>query len=183
LEPSREKSAAAKKERGQKNVLKARAAQAAKIAQRKIVEEKVKNDLPITEQERDLLNWRGGRVTSETQKRLSIAAAAKLVIKPQSVTELRLLVESTAAKMRYNPIQSLIELTQSDEIKESEKIAIHKALLPFLVPQLATPKPSNEAADTGVKVTVTQFVFPKKDQGAPKIHTEKPAMVETTTAS
>lgn len=128
-----------------------------------------------------MLRWRGGGPgnTDEAKERQALAAAAKIMLKPKSVNELRLLVETTAAKNHYNPIESLIELTRKEDVKDSEKIAIHKALLPFLVPQMATPKPEKEEKEHGVKVTVTQFVFPSNSPTGP-LHQEKPAMVEVT---
>jgi gas vesicle protein len=152
------------------------------VKARAIVQEKVDAGLPITEQERELLGWRGGRIRKEDQANRVMAAAASLLIKPQSVTELRVLVEKTAAKHSYNPIEELILQTRSEEMPEKEKAAIHKALLPFLVPQLAAPKQERgDGEGGGVKVTVTQFVFPDKNPktNAP-LHTEKPATVDTT---
>jgi hypothetical protein len=165
--------------RQEQRLAKGRETRRIKIEQRSIVQEKVARGMPITAEERVMLEYTGGRVTKEQKKEKILEAAASLVIKPQSVHALRLVVEQTAAKMKYNPIESLIELTQDDNVKESEKIAIHKALLPFLVPQLATPKPEKEEQNHGVKVTVTQFVFPKKDVAQPALHTEKPVTVNT----
>lgn len=143
------------------------------------MQQKVAQGIAISEEERQQLEYSGGRVSKEAKKEKIIEAAASLVIKPQSVTALRLVVEQTAAKLKYNPIESLIDLTKGNDIKDSEKIAIHKALLPFLVPQLATPKPEKHEENHGVKVTITQFVFPKKDADAKALHTEKPATVVT----
>lgn len=156
---------------------KATAAKKLKVQQRELVRKKVEQGLPITEQEREMLGWKAGGQTrsKEERQRELIAQAAKLMIKPSSVTELRMLVETTAAKNNYNPIESLIHLTNDPTVKETDKIAIHKALLPFLVPQLATPKATNEKAEGGVKVTVAQFVFngPREKTA---LHAEKPAM-------
>lgn len=157
----------------------AREAMRVKLAQRELVRRKVEQALPITDQERDLLKFKGGNKQGLTEDQVTIAAAAKLLIKPQSVSELRLLVEKTAAKHHYNPIEGLIQLTQSDAIDEKEKIAIHKALLPYLVPQLATPKNVDEKAAGGVKVVITSFSFDAQRSEKP-IHTEKPLTVETT---
>jgi hypothetical protein len=157
------------------SIKKAQAARRAKLAQRAIVREKVENGLPITEEERAALNYKGGNSRSpgntRTEKEI-LAAASKLMMRPQSLTELRHLVETTAAKHHYNPIEALIKQTNSPDLKESEKVAIHKALLPFLVPQLATPKATNETQDQGVKVTITSFVFPEQRGNGP-IHAEK----------
>ena len=70
--------------------------------------------------------------------------------------------------------------TRSADIEEKEKIAIHKALLPFLVPVLATPKATGgEDGGGGVKVVVTQFHFPDRKSSGP-LHQEKPVTVATT---
>lgn len=158
---------------------KAHEARRLKLAQRELVRRKVEQALPITDAERALLGWKGGNKQDKTQDEVTIAAAAKLLIKPQSVAELRILVEKTAAKHHYNPIEGLIELVKSDAIDEKEKIAIHKALLPYLVPQLATPKNIDEKSSGGVKVVITSFSFDPKKSEAP-LHAERPKTVETT---
>lgn len=158
----------------------AQEAKALKVAQKKLVQEKVQRGMPISEAERQMLLWNGGNMHGLTKEKLAIAAVAKLVMKPQSVSELRMLVEKTAAKHSYNPIECLIQLTQSNNIEEKEKIAIHKALLPFLVPVLATPKANaGEEGGGGVKVVVTQFQFPDHRSTGP-LHLEKPVTVTTT---
>lgn len=172
--------AADTKLRRQAAIKKAQEAKALKIKQKKLVEQKVEQGLPISEEERRMLLWNAGNMHNTTKEKLAIAAAAKLVMKPQSVNELRMIVEKTAAKHSYNPIECLIQLTQSNSIEEKEKIAIHKALLPFLVPVLATPKAqSSEGGEGGVKVVVTQFQFPARAASGP-LHLEKPKTVETT---
>ena len=174
-----DRGAIAKKNR-QGAIKKAQEARAIKVAAKRLVERKVAENLPISEEERNLLTWRNGNPHGKTQSNLAIAAVAKLVMKPQSVNELRMLVEKTAAKHSYNPIEALIQLTQNNHIEEKEKIAIHKALLPFLVPVLATPKASQgEEGGGGVKVVVTQFHFPASRPSGP-LHLEKPVTVVTT---
>ena len=159
-------------------IKKAQAARAIKVAAKRLVERKVSENLPISEEERNLLTWKNGNMHGKTRENLAIAAIAKLVMKPQSVNELRMLVEKTAAKHSYNPIEALIQLTQSNHIEEKEKIAIHKALLPFLMPILATPKAAQGEEDSGgVKVVVTQFHFPASKPSGP-LHLEKPVTVE-----
>lgn len=166
-------------EKIQRNLEKARAVMALKRKERNVVKEKVAAGLPITEEERSKLLTRQN--AKDMTEREAIARAAKLMIKPQSVNELRLLVETTAAKNHYNPIESLILQTKDPDIPEKEKIAIHKALLPFLVPQLPTPKPTTaDVEDTGVRVTVTQFVFPSNNNEQP-LHLQKPATVTVET--
>lgn len=156
----------------------AREAKRLKLAHREIVRRKVEGGLPITDEERVLLGWKGGARNEQAGENQIIAAAAKLVLKPQSVNELRLLVEKTAAKHHYNPIESLIQQTQSTAVDEKDKIAIHKALLPFLCPVLSAPKMDSGRSE-GVKVVVTQFHFPERSP-ARAIHEEKPKTVTTT---
>ena len=165
---------------------KARAARELKLTQRELVRQKVAQNLPITPEERALLSWKGGNRQRATEEEQAHAAAAKLVIKPQSVTNLRLLVETTAAKHCYNPIEELIKMTKpgAGQVELKEQVAIHKALLPFLVPQLATPKAgTGDGSGEGVKVVVTQFHFPPghrtKDPSAP-LHEERPVTAATT---
>lgn len=149
-----------------------------KIRQKEIVEEKVRANMPITEDERQLLEWSPGKAPAKSraeQEALTIAKAAKLVLQPKHVTELRMLVEKTAEKFSYNPIEELILCAQTTEDEEL-KVGIHKALLPFLVPQLQVPKPKPETGDEGgVKVTITQFVF--KDDDKKPLHQQSPTMV------
>lgn len=132
-----------------------------KTAQKRLVREKVEKGLPITEEERKLLTWTT-RMNEKEKQRKIVDAAAHLVIKAQSVQELRLIVEKTAARHAYNPIESLIQQTKDPLIPAKEKIAIHKALLPFLVPQLPVEKQNDRKNPEGVKVTITQFVFPEE---------------------
>ena len=175
------KEAAADKVRKLSALEKANIVRRAKLEQRQAIEKKVEMGMPITEEERALLAERLGKVPKRRQDRLRhiAAAAVDLVVRPKSVTELRLLVEKTAAKHSYNPIEKLIELVNSDDIEAREKVAIHKALLPYLTPQLAAPKPEAAGGGGGVKVTITRFEFPKAGQAGP-LHQEKPATVATT---
>lgn len=163
----------------QEQVKKAQEGRRIKVTERELVRQKVLSGLPISEEEREKLTWSSGpKVDREVKEKLTIAAAAKLVMKPQSVAELRLLVEKTAAKHHYNPIEALILQTRSDEIPEKEKVAIHKALLPFLVPQMPTPKGDTTTSSTGVKVVISSFTFPENGKSTAPLHTERPKMVE-----
>lgn len=178
------------------SILKARAAMAQKMEHKKIVQQKVKANMPITEDERELLAWVPGRKKKETEadrERDTIAAASKLLIKPTHVTELRVLVERTAAKYAYNPIEELIQLTrpvrQEDgtmkhQVTADDRISIHKSLLPFLVPQLSVPKtlPAEDPNKQGMKVVITEFVFPEELK-TQKIHEATPTTVATTVES
>lgn len=146
-----------------------------KKQERELIQKKVDQGMPITEEERQKLDWTAAESSEQKKDRL-LNQVAKLVIKPQTVEELRLVVERTAAKHGYNPIEELIKLSSSEHLEEKERIAIHKALLPFLAPQLPQQKvAAREDEDRGprVRVTVTQFVFQQEQRAAP-LHTERP---------
>ena len=146
-----------------------------KKRQRDLVREKVEKGLPITEQEREMLQWTAGKTRVQKKKEI-IDAAAALVIKPQTVNELRIVVQQTAARYAYNPIEELIKLSSPEsELKDSDRVAIHKALLPFLAPTIPSVKAQAlEQEEKGkIKVTISQFVFPEK-QGMSPLHKERP---------
>lgn len=87
-------------------------------------------------------------------------AAAQLALRPRSITELRLVIEQTAKECNYNPILELIQLTRSPDVSEKDKVAIHKALLPFIMPQLNGVKAQDAdkgTKDSGVQVNVKTF--------------------------
>lgn len=179
LTPKTKKTPTEIRKENQERAAKARDAKRLLVAQREIVRQKVELGQPITEEERNVLGRKFGNLHGKTQEQATIAAAAKLMIKPQSLAQLRLLVETTAAKHSYNPIEKLIELANSPNIEEKEKVAIHKALLPYLAPVLATPKATDSAGDGGgVKVVVTTFAF-NSDKPKVAIHNDRPATVAT----
>jgi hypothetical protein len=154
-----------------------------KSQQRELVKKKVEMQLPITEQERELLTWSRTR-SQKVKKQQLIDQVSRLVISPKTVEELRMVVEQTAARHAYNPIEALIRLSADDSaLEDKDKVAIHKALLPFLVPQLPTPKAVSEKDGDSkrVRVTVTQFVFPERPQNnVTPLHAERPpSVVET----
>lgn len=143
-----------------------------------LVMEKVEKGMPITDTEREILEWSPGKApapTRQQQEALTIAKAAKLLIQPKHVTELRVLVERTADKFSYNPIEKLIMEAESTDDEEL-RVSIHKALLPFLVPVLQVPRQkAEEPGGGGVKVTITQFQFADEKKGP--LHQQAPAMV------
>lgn len=160
-------------------ILKANAAKRLKMSQREIVMKKVEQNMPITAEEQQLVHWTANAKRKRNQQ-LAIDAVSKLVIRPQNIDALRLVVEQTAARHGYNPIESLIMLTQSDNVEDKDKVSIHKALLPFLAPQLPAVKEAKREEDDGarVKVTVTHFVFPShRDKPDTPIHETKPPMI------
>ncbi len=162
------------------SLAKANAVLAAKKKQKALVMEKVEAGLPLTPEEQELVTWTPS-AKREREKQRIVDAAAKLVIRPQNVDALRLVVEQTAARHAYNPVEKLILLASSGDLEDKEKVAIHKALLPFLAPQLPAAKESTKASEDDkdkVKVTVTQFVFPThRDRPDKPLHEQKAPMV------
>ena len=159
---------------------------AAKQKKKDLVREKVRLGMPISEEERNLLTWGSKKVGSNTDNDI-IAAASKLLMQPTHIKELRILVERTAAKYAYNPIEELIRLTQpvkgetKHQIPADERISIHKALLPFLVPVLSVPKTAPEVPESGgTRVVITQYTFPAVESSTP-IHEQPVTTVVTET--
>ena len=141
-----------------------RQARAEKKRQQDLVREKIEKGLPITEEERALAVHRLGRKRSKLEE--LCAAASGLVITPSTVKALRLVVEQTAAKYKYNPIEELIKLTKGNQIKDAEKAKIHQALMPYLIPQISPTKgdqPEEVPENERPKVVIKQFVI----EGAP----------------
>ena len=175
--------AAERKEARERGLKKAHEMLRLKAQQRELVKKKVEMQLPITEQERELLTWSRTR-SQKVKKQQLIDQVAKLVISPKTVEELRMVVEQTAARHAYNPIEALIRLGGDDSsLEDKDKVAIHKALLPFLVPQLPTPKaqPEKDGDSKRVRVTVTQFVFPERPQNnVTPLHKERPPSIVDT---
>lgn len=175
-----------KKQRLRENMAIARMKLNEKRKQQQIVREKVAANMPITDEERELLEWKAHRSAgpnnpkTRTQKeKETIAKAAKLMMKPQNIAELRQLVEDTAARHKYNPIDELIQLSTSPDVPEKDKIQIHKTLLPFLLPQLPPQKPQSGAqAAGGVKVTIARFdLTGGSDKPQKALHEEAPVTV------
>jgi hypothetical protein len=169
------------------NIRKAIAGMKIKRESKRLVEEKIKNGMPVTEEERELLLWSPGKKKpqgKDARNEMLVGMATKLLIRPQNVTELRVLVEQIAKKHDYNPIESLILQTQDKNLDEETKMTIHKALLPFLVPQIQTPRlrTVDDPEENQIKVTISQFVFPTGSNHAPStaLHLEAPATVQTT---
>jgi hypothetical protein len=151
-----------------KNLAKAQEALKLKQKQVELVKEKVAKNLPITPDERALLLKSGARKKAQLVRKEAaqamVDAAAALVIKPSTVEALRLVVEQTAARHAYNPIDELIRLSRSDALKDSDKVAIHKSLMPYLIPQAPGAKPEEAAPDpaAGPKITIKNFVVEGK---------------------
>lgn len=174
------------------NMEKAHAAMRLKKKQRDIVREKVAAGMPITEQEQQLLSSRLNvkNKSRQAQEEATLAAASKLLIQPQNVKELRILVDRIAHKHAYNPLEQLIKMTlptenpdgtYSYQIPAADRATIHKALLPYLTPQLkVSPVKEEDPKNEGVKVVISQFVFPEDKKDSGKIFDKFTASVVTT---
>jgi hypothetical protein len=166
------------------SLARAREAKKMMFQERDMIQKKVEMGLPITEEEAAKIPYNGlSKKRGADHRQRVLTEAAKLIIKPQNAAELRILVEEVVKRKRYNPIEDLIELGQDEETPLKERIGIHKSLLPYVVPQLpAMEKEKTQTGDTGVKVTIQQFVFPAGSNKKPEIpiHEQKPATVETT---
>lgn len=171
------------KARRQAAIKKAQEARAVLNKQRELVKKKVEMGLPITDEENKLLRKGMGHGGVAGRNQRILTEAAKIINKPKDTTELRILVEEVVRRKSYNPVEDLIALAQGGTIKDSDKIAIHKTLLPYCVPQLPpAPKEAPAAADTSLKVQITRFEFPEHLTRKPEkaLHTEKPTTVTTT---
>ena len=147
-----------------------------------LVEKKVELGQPITAEEEKQVRWSQAESTKHKEERL-INEVSKLVIKPQTVEALRLVVERTAAKHGYNPVEALIRLAASGTMDPKDEATIHKALLPFLAPPVPQARAKEEESDSKkVRVTVTQFVFPGRSPASAPLHEERPvSQIEETT--
>jgi hypothetical protein len=152
----------------------ARVAAAIKRKQQSAIAEKIEQGIPITQEEREALGRRSKYNKVETR---IDNLASKLEIKPQNANQLRLLIERTAARYHYNPIANLIIASTNPETELKDQIAIHKALLPYMAPQLSPVKQAIEQDDMDsdkgkVSVKVVQFVFERKADARP-IHEQQ----------
>lgn len=150
-----------------------------KIKQRALVREKVEAGLPISAEERELLTWTASKKRKDKEAEI-LKQASALTIKPQNIEALRLVVEKTAAKHSYNPVEELIKLSVQGDLDDKDKVAIHKALMPFLVPTLPVPKerPADNP-DSGIRVVVAQFTIPDHQRVKPEkpIFEDKPPVI------
>lgn len=156
-------------------LLKAHAVLKMKRDAKALIQKKVELGQPITPEEEKQVRWSQAESVRHKEERL-INEVSKLVIRPQTVDALRLVVERTAAKHGYNPIESLIQLAgPTSDLEDKEKVAIHKALLPFLAPPVPQARAKEEDHDSKkVRVTVTQFVFPGRSPASAPLHEERP---------
>lgn len=162
----------------------ARKADEEKRARRNMVLEKVRQGIPITDEEREWMNYRAkARLKKEDafkNERELLDKASRLLIKPSTVQELRRLVETMADRHGYNPLEQLIMMTIPTEeldpitgakvlrypVNAEKRAEIHKALLPYLTPQLkVAPVKEAEPEAQGVKVTIKRFELPSNPTG------------------
>lgn len=185
---NRRKRLAAEKERKRQHMIKVRQAIQIKMAQRRAAQAKVDAGMKITPEEQEALLWKQGKKPDPVRREKDlIAATAHLLLKPRNTNELRMLVEKVALEQSYNPMEELIKLTKpkknedgsvSYPVDADTRVQIHKALMPFLIPQLSAAKVQDSSEkETGIKVTVTSFVFPEDKEVGP-IFKEAPKMVD-----
>tara|TARA_R110000787_G_scaffold4561_5_gene17264 strand:- start:6532 stop:7416 length:885 start_codon:yes stop_codon:yes gene_type:complete len=160
-----------------------------------IIRAKMDEGILLTSQEVGVLNIHGNkhdkmRVQNQT---------ADTIIGTKDVKELRAIVEQTAAKYMYNPIEELIRTSlhldrkgkpmgeDMPRIDAKEKMNIDKALLPYLVAQVPPQKAQDSGSSSeskGVQVFINQIEFDgpinRPLAGVEPLHLEKPKMVETT---
>lgn len=182
--------AEAKAESLRQRLAMAREARALKFRERQLIREKMASGMPITPEEAAKLVVPGKNGTKAQERRrreLLNAVAPTLVIKPRSINELRLLIEDTAQKRGYNPVEALIDICEEKDedgkfvLDAKERINIHRTLLPFLMPQIAPAKPDqvDKGSDDGqLKIKVVQMTFPP-DSGAPPPRASEPATSTT----
>lgn len=147
------------------------------------VREKLREGLPLTPEEAALITGRNAgpaaRVVEEAALRKELAAA-EIRVMPRSIIELRQMVEATVQTTGYNPILSLIDLAQNGDLDDKEVVAIHKALLPFIVPAITVPREAAErmmgeanCGNSGPRVVIQQFVLPPDSDHRP-LHARRP---------
>jgi hypothetical protein len=142
---------------------------------REVAREKIKKGLPVTEEEvlaagRSFgYQPKGGPIPRD---KISTEPEAAIVLKPQTINALRVIVEATAAASAYNPIQGLLDELKDPDLSAKDRVAIHKTLLPFLMPMLSPAKEEHvEQAPQQGKVVIKNFVLPEAALGP--IHQSK----------
>lgn len=152
-----------------------------------MVVKKIEEGIPVTPKEAALAAWRaggtpahgtGGRSSFEREQEL-LNKTASLIIKPANVHELRLKVEEVAKRLGYDPLESLIQMVQHEDINAEERISIHKTLLPFLVPTLPPiPKDAMEVDSKKVRVVVQQLHFAPEIKAGDDLFADRPKTVD-----
>lgn len=160
-----------------------------------IIRAKIKEEILLTQQEVDVIQLHGNKKDKLYIKNHT----AETIIATKDVKELRAIVEQTAAKYMYNPIEELIRTSlhldkrgkpageEVPRIDVKEKMNIDKALLPYLVAQVPPQKAQDSNSNTeskGVQVFINQIAFDgpinRPHAGDTPLHTQQPAMVKTT---
>lgn len=167
----REEKARLKKDR-QLQIKKMNAAKEAMANRRALIKEKIAKGIPITEEELKVAAVRNKTLIDMAKGQIKMTAEPAIVVKPQTINALRVVVEQTAAKHTYNPIEGLLNELKDPDLSAKDRVAIHKTLLPFLMPQLGPAKEEHvQATPTAPKITIKSFQIAAGD-GRP-IHESK----------
>jgi hypothetical protein len=156
----------------QLQIKKMNAAKDAMANRRALIKEKIAKGIPITEEELKVAAVRNKTLIDMAKGQIKMTAEPAIVVKPQTINALRVVVEQTAAKHAYNPIEGLLEELKDPDLSAKDRVAIHKTLLPFLMPQLGPAKEEHvQSAPTAPKITIKAFQLDPSD-GRP-IHESK----------
>lgn len=162
----------ARKQANMAKLKKANKAKELKKYRRAVIKEKVQKGVPITEEEVIEISARSKTLAALCKTIPQNVAEAAIVLKPHTINALRLIVEQTAAQHGYNPISGLLEELKDPDLSAKDRVAIHKTLLPFLMPQIAPAKEEHvEHAPQASKIILKNFHLPK-DTGIP-LHQSK----------
>ncbi len=153
-------------------IKKMNAAKEAMASRRALIKEKIAKGIPITEEELKVAAVRNKTLIDMAKGQIKMTAEPAIVVKPQTINALRVVVEQTAAKHAYNPIEGLLKELRDPDLSAKDRVAIHKTLLPFLMPQLGPAKEEHvQAAPSAPKITIKAFQLDPSD-GRP-IHESK----------
>lgn len=164
----------AQKAQRRKSLEKARRERDRQKLLREVAREKIKKGLPVTEAEVKLAGKSFGFQPKGPIKPdiTDVEPEAAMLIKPQTINALRVIVEKTAADNHYNPVQGLLNELKDPDLSAKDRVAIHKTLLPFLMPMLSPAKEEHvEQAPQQGKVVIKNFVLPEAALGP--IHQSK----------
>lgn len=154
----------------QLQIKKMHAAKEAMANRRALIQEKIKKGIPITEEELKVVAVRNKTLLNMAKGQIKMTAEPAIVVKPQTINALRVIVEQTAARHAYNPIDGLLEeLKAMDEegnklLPVKDRVAIHKTLLPYLMPQIGPAKEEHVATpNQAPKITIKSFQLAPAD--------------------
>jgi hypothetical protein len=145
---------------------------------RALIQEKVKKGVPITEDELAVLAGRNKTLHETLKQNIKLTADPMVVLKPQTINALRVIVEQTAAKHAYNPIEGLLEELKDPDLSAKDRVAIHKTLMPFLMPQLGPAKEEHvEHAPQAAKIIIRNYQM-APEAAAPIHQTKRDALAD-----